>query len=175
MAWSKLQRQIAAMACRHAGLDEADRRTLLRQLPNARKVEPPSSRAPDLTQGEFETFMARVEWIAGGKLPRYSAWYWQDQVGGDGTLKRMRYLVRCIATTLELNHNADGEPLLAPDGVGLAGWISKRVTGGRTSRLEQLNQSELKALILGLRDHGTRHGVTWRASGRAQIEGALLA
>ena len=56
----------------------------------------------------------------------------------------MRYKARRLALDLE----AKGK--LAPDGVGLAGWINKRVSGGEVNRLEDLDYHGLVALILQL-------------------------
>jgi hypothetical protein len=143
MPWTNKQKQLAVRACEAAGINEAQRRdVILRHFANA--VAPGgriTSTSAKLTSADFEQFMAIVEGHAGGKLLHFEAGYWQS-CAGDG-LSRMRYRALKLAEQLE----ATGQ--LTP-GVGLAGWIEKRVTRGRTNQLAELSYHELFALINGL-------------------------
>jgi len=121
MPWSNTQKQIAARAAKAAGINDEQRRLILRQLPNAfydRKgnaADEPSSTSRKLTNPDMEQFMATVEDFAGGKVLHFERGYWSN--ANQTRLGRMRNLVTRIATALE----AAG--LLEPEGVGLAGWI----------------------------------------------------
>jgi len=144
MAWTNQQKQIAVRACRAAGIREEQRRDMiLRNMANARLPDGRvTSTAPKLTNADFEQFMAIVEQSAGGQILHFTKDYWQT--GAADSLGRMRHKVKALATELE------GAGHLAANGVGLAGWISKRVTRGETDRLEELDYQGLRALILGL-------------------------
>ena len=56
----------------------------------------------------------------------------------------------------------------AAGGVGLSGWISKRVSGGTASRVEDLEYHGLKALIIGLEAYAKQNGI---ALERAAVAG----
>jgi len=156
MAWSKRQKMIAVTTCREARLEDEHRKLILRQLPNAmhdangKRSKEPSSTSSKLTQRDFEQFMAIIERGAGGKLLHHSKGYWQRKA--DDAAHRMRYRVQQISRQLE------AQGLLVADGVGLAGFIEKRIAGGRTHRLEDLDQLHLKKLLIGLTNYGKHHG-----------------
>lgn len=95
--------------------------------------------------------MAIVERFAGGQVLHFSRGYWQA-CGEDG-LSRMRGKAARLAKILE----SAGK--LMPGGVGLAGWIGKRVSGGATQRMEELEYHGLMALIVGLEAYGKQNGV----------------
>jgi len=145
MAWTNPQKQIAVRACRAAGISEEQRRDMiLRNMANARLPDGRvTSTAPKLTNADFEQFMAIVEQGAGGKVLHFTEGYWVKNAAD--SLGRMRHKVRLLAAELE----AAGH--LAANGIGLAGWIEKRVTRGATNRLEELDYQGLRALILGLK------------------------
>jgi len=148
MAWTNQQKQIAVRACRAAGIGEEQRRDMvLRNLDNAHLPDGRiSSTSPKLTNADFEQFMAIVEQAAGGKILHFTEGYWVKSAAD--SLGRMRHKVRGLAAELE----AAGH--LAANGIGLAGWIEKRVTRGATNRLEELDYQGLRALILGLKAYG---------------------
>lgn len=164
MPWTNTQKQIAARACKAAGINDEQRRLILRQLPNAfydRKgnaVDEPTSTSRKLTNPDMEQFMATVEDFAGGKVLHFERGYWSS--ANQSRLSRMRNLVARIAAALE----AAG--LLEPDGVGLAGWIERFAADEhRTARLDRLTYGEMHKLINGIRAYAQRHDVTWDGSG----------
>lgn len=153
MPWTKTQKQIAARACKAAGIAEEQRRdVVLRNFAHARLPDGTiTSTAPRLTNRDFEQFMAVVEGFAGGQVLHFTRGYWQRHAADQWA--RMRHRAAAIAGELE----AAGR--LAPGGTGLAGWIEKRVTHGQTNRIEQLDYHGLLALILGLTAYARQNGV----------------
>jgi len=154
MPWTKTQKQIAARACKEAGIDDAQRLDfILRNFKHARDDDGRiTSTAPKLNNRDFENFMAIVESHAGGRVLHYALGFWAARAR-DG-LGRMRDFILRIAGALENSGH------LHPGGVGLAGWINKRVTGGETDRLEHLDYHGLLALLLGLQAYARQHGVS---------------
>lgn len=152
MAWTNVQKQIAVRACAAAGISEQQRRdVMLRHFRNARTTdERVTSTSSKLTNDDFEQFMAIVEAQAGGKVMHYEAGYWARKAAD--RWERMRHRAMRIAAALE----AAGK--LAPDGVGLAGWIRKRVTRGATDAIEELDYRGLLALIVGLSAYARQEG-----------------
>lgn len=144
MAWTNKQKQIAARACQAARITEEQRRDMiLRNFAHAHaRGGRITSTAPRLDNHDFEQFMAIVENFAGGQVLHFTAGYWKGQAADH--YQRMRRKALHLAEELE----AEGR--LAPGGVGLAGWIEKRVTRGETNRIEELDYHGLLALILGL-------------------------
>ena len=141
--WTAKQKQLAARACLAAGIDDHTRRdVILRNFTRAWVDGKITSTAPRLSNQDFASFMSIIERYAGGKILHFTAGYW-ERCAID-VLHRMRYKARRLALDLE----AKGK--LAPDGVGLAGWINKRVSGGEVNRLEDLDYHGLVALILQL-------------------------
>jgi hypothetical protein len=65
----------------------------------------------------------------------------------------MRHRAAAIATVLERHGK------LSPNGVGLAGWIEKRVSGGETRELANLEYHGLHALILQLQAYALQNGI----------------
>jgi hypothetical protein len=153
MPWTNTQKQIAARACKAAGIGEEQRRDLvLRQFAHARTADGRiSSTAPRLTNRDFEQFMAIVEGYGGGQVLHFTRGYWQAHAADQWA--RMRHRALAIAAELE----AAGK--LAPGGAGLGGWIAKRVTRGEADRVEQLDYHGLLALILGLTAYARQCGV----------------
>jgi hypothetical protein len=146
MAWTNKQKMIAVKACRAAGLNEDQRvDMILRSFPHAHYAGDITSRAPRLTSKDFAAFMSIVERYAGGQILHFTPGYWERANADE--LQRMRFRARKIAAELE----AAGK--LAPGGVGLAGWIEKRVSKGATNRIEDLAYPSLQALIIGLEAH----------------------
>ena len=154
MAWSNQQKQIAVRACKAAGIDEEQRREMiLRHFPNARLPDGRiSSTAAKLNNEDFEQFMAIVETHAGGQVLHFTRAYWQGHA--QDRWQRMRHRALAIAADLE----AAGR--LHPDGVGLRGWIAKRVTQGQTDQIEALDYHQLRALIVSLDSYARQNGVT---------------
>ena len=143
MAWTNQQKQIAARACKAAGIGEEHRRLILMNIDHARMPDGRvTSTAPKLNNADFEQFMAIVEQAAGGQVLHFTQDYWQGCAVD--SLRRMRYHATKLAADLE----AGGH--LFPNGIGLAGWISKRVTRGETDQLSELDYQQLRALIVGL-------------------------
>jgi hypothetical protein len=157
MAWTNKQKQMAVRACHAAGVSEEQRRDLiLRTFEHAHHRGDVTSTSPKLTNRDFCHFMAIVEGYAGGRVLHFTEHYWRDAAADD--LRAMRFHALKIAAALE----RDG--LLAAGGVGLAGWIAKRVTAGATDRIEQLDFHGLLALILGLEGYARQRGVQLAAS-----------
>src|SRR3989304_3875428 len=155
LAWTRAQKPTAVEACRCLGMDDADREFLLRQFPASIHDGRPTSTSPRLTNADFEQFMAILESRAGGalRLSRrvYDRGYWQAKAQ-DG-LQRFRHRILNIACCLEQRGD------LAAGGVGLAGWIEHRVSGGRTNTISELTMPELRALHTGLTSFARPHGV----------------
>jgi hypothetical protein len=148
MAWSNQQKQIAVRACKAAGISDEQRRDMiLRNIDHARLPDGRvTSAAPKLNNADFEQFMAIVEQAAGGQILHFTRDYWVKSAAD--SLSRLRYKAKSLAAELE----AAGH--LVPHGVGLAGWIEKRVSQGATNRLEELDYQQLRALIVGLSAYG---------------------
>jgi hypothetical protein len=146
MAWTKTQKQLAVRACREAGISEEQRvDMILRNFTNAHHGGDITSTSPKLSNTDYEAFMAIVENYAGGKVLHFTEGYWRKHAG-DG-LGRMRCKALALAAELERHGK------LLPDGVGLCGWINKRVSGGQFNRVEELDYHGLLALILGLQSY----------------------
>jgi hypothetical protein len=154
------------MAWKSLRLPDQYRKLTSRQLPNSmydadgREADEPSGTSKRLTNSDFETFMAIVERHAGDQVKTatktYPVHHWLHKA--DDRLQRMRHYAQQLADAL-----ADAG-LLDAAGVGLAGWISRRVTDGRTDRLADLEYHELHALINGLRAYARRNGVAVKAA-----------
>ena len=165
MPWTDKQKQIAARACTAAGIKDEHRKLILRQCSNSlfdrkgRAVPEPTSTSARLNQSDYDHFMATVEAASGGRIQAkdgggnflFSWGYWTGEAAGE--MRRQKHLVTIIADTLAL------EGHLKPDGVGLAGWIRERVTGGRTDQLDELQPHEMSNLIEGLKAFAKRHGI----------------
>jgi hypothetical protein len=152
MAWTNTQKQLAVRACRAAGISEEQRvDMILRNFDHAKHGGEITSTAPKLNNQDYEAFMAIVERFAGGKILHFTPSYWQEHAA-DG-LSRMRGKALKLAETLELHGK------LQPAGAGLAGWIEKRVSGGATRKIEQLEYHGLLALILGLQAYARQNAV----------------
>lgn len=170
MAWTNVQKQIAARACQAAGIDDEQRRFLLRQFPRAkfdREGKPcpePTSTSQRLNNSDFEQFMSMVERQAGGCVLHFSKDYWSKKAAGD--LSRMRHLVESIDVELA----AQAPKVWRHD--SLAGWIRARITRGETDQLAALNYDQLEACILSLRSFARQHGVVLDAPRRRGWEPA---
>jgi len=152
MAWTNKQKQLAVRACRAAGITEEQRTDLiLRNFQHAHHGGDITSTSPKLDCRDFEAFMAIVEKFAGGKVLHFTAGYWRDHA--DDYLARMRRKALAVARELE------SAGRLAAGGAGLAGWIEKRVSGGATRRIEDLDFNSMKALILGLQSYARQGAV----------------
>ena len=154
MIWKKKQKQRFVIACKEIGYGEEQRHAILSMLPHAiTSSKPhPSSTSPRLNQADFEQAMAVVESMTpGNRIKGFDALHFAKKA--DDYLGNMRRKAGAIAGRLE----AAGQ--LEPGGVGLSGWISKRVTGGGTDRLDQLNYNELYNLIEGLKKYARRNSV----------------
>lgn len=143
MAWTNTQKQLAIRACRAAGISEEQRvDMILRNFKNAHHAGRITSTSPKLSCADYEQFMAVIERFAGGKLLHFSEWYWRDCA--DRWLDRLRRRVLILSGELERSGK------LAACGVGLAGWIEKRVSAGATRKITDLDFHGLQALLLGL-------------------------
>lgn len=154
MGWTNTQKQLAVRACRAARVSDEHRRdVILRHFSNAKLADGRiSSTSPKLSNEDFEQFMAIVESHGGGQVLHFSRGYWRNKA--EDRYGRMRRRAYMIARQLE----AAGA--LRPNGEGLAGWISKRVTRGACDRVEQLDYHGLLSLILGLTSYARQRGVT---------------
>ncbi|MGD0464657.1 MAG: hypothetical protein ABSB74_19405 [Tepidisphaeraceae bacterium] len=152
MAWTNKQKQLAVRACRAAGITEEQRTDLiLRNFQHAHYNGDITSTSPKLDCRDFEAFMAIIEKFAGGKVLHFTASYWHGCA--EDYLARMRRKALAIARELERAGK------LATGGAGLAGWIEKRVSGGATRRIEDLDFNSMKALILGLQSYARQGDV----------------
>jgi hypothetical protein len=156
--WTKLQIKTAAIAARQAGLDDAARYLVLRQIPNAKydrtgkASHDPSSTSKRLTNLDFEQYMAIVEAHAGGRLKDFPTGYWRGKAGDE--LARMRHFALAIGAAFSRN-GVQGwhEPLKA-----FETWI-KRSVNPEKDAVEQLNYDELDKLINGLKAVATRRKI----------------
>jgi len=156
MPWTNKQKQLAVRACRAAGISEEQRvDMILRSFKHAEYNGDITSTSPKLTNHDYEAFMAIVEGYAGGEVLHFTRGFWQAAAAD--SLARMRFRVQSIASILEANGK------LHADGVGLAGWIEKRVSAGATRRLEELDYHGLAALILGLEAYARQSGIAIEA------------
>jgi hypothetical protein len=152
MPWTNKQKQLAVRGCKGAGIDDDQRRdVLLRNFAHAHEGGRVTSTAAKLNSRDFEAYMAILERMAGGTLLHFSAGYWA-RASAD-SLGRMRYRARKLAAALE----AAGK--LESGGVGLAGWITRRVAGGIPTALEDLEYHGLMALIVGLESYAKQNAV----------------
>ncbi len=155
MAWTNKQKAIAVQSCRAARLSDEHRKLLLCQFHNARfdakgeRTDASSSTSKRLTNADFEAFMAVIERTNDGRLPGFSAGYWSKKSGD--RLHRLRWAVHALADRLE------AEGLLASGGIGLAGWIQKRVTQGEPREVAHLDYHELLVLITQLNAHARQN------------------
>ena len=151
MAWTNDQKQIAVRACKATAIGEEHRRLILQQFEHAKYGGRVTSTAPRLTNNDFAAFMAIVEAAAGGQVLHFSRGYWDD--AASDRLSRMRgKATRCAEELVKAG-------LLAGNGVGLAGWISKRVSGGTADSVESLDYHGLLALLLGFESYGRQNGL----------------
>jgi len=171
MAWSKKQKMIAVLACKSAGIGDEHRKLILRQFDNAmhdgkgKRQGDPSSTSRQLTNADFEQFMAIIERHANGQVKAgrqtYTKHDWLNKA--DDVCQRMRHLVERIADALERNG------LLAQDGVGLDGWIRKYVVDDMQNPVTlagrigagDLDYGSLHKLINGLRSFARRNAIEW--------------
>jgi hypothetical protein len=146
MAWTNTQKQIGIRACKAAGIDDATRRDLImRNMPHAHFKGQITSTSPKLNNHDFESFMSVIEHFAGGQVLHFTKGYWNAKAGD--------YLARMRNRTLTIAGKLEAAGKLIPGGVGLKGWIEKRVTGGVTDKIECLDLHQLRALILGLESY----------------------
>jgi hypothetical protein len=124
---------------------------ILRHFANAHHDGRITSTSPKLTNRDFEAFMAIIERQAGGKVMHFTDGFWQRSA--DDWLKRMRYRAKSIAAELEKHGK------LAANGVGLSGWICKRVGGGTAITLDELEYHGLLVLILGLQSYAGQNAI----------------
>lgn len=164
MAWTNEQKKIAAIAAREAKISDEHRKLILGRFDGraffdryGNQTESASSTSKQLTNADFEQFMACVEQVAGGKLSRWSQRYWQTK-SITGPTDRLRHLARRIVETLTISFDAERKRLLEPKGVGLAGWVDRMFAD---KRFDELNERELSKLIESLKAYGERHGVIW--------------
>lgn len=157
MAWTNKQKQLAVRACREANVSDEQRRDMiLRHFARAKTPDGSiSSTSPKLNNADFEQFMAIVERHGGGKLLHFSRDYWQRKAVDQH--QRMRAHALAVAEELERHGQ------LHPGGVGLRGWISRRVTNGQTDQIHELDYHGLLSLILGLHAFARQRGVDLRS------------
>lgn len=160
MSWTTKQKRLMHAAVRAAGLDDDQRRVLLRQLPNAffdargRAVAEPTSTSLRLTNADLERFLAWVEQWIGGDLdlrayPEQGHWGAASAQG----LSRMRHRVMAI----------DRQMRADPSGLwherSLSGWIRSRVKEASHGDLQRLDDRQLMDLIRGLSAFARRCGL----------------
>jgi hypothetical protein len=152
MAWTNLQKSIGVQACKAAGVSDEQRvDVVLRNFGNAHYRQRISSTSPYLNNHDFAAFMAVVEGFAGGKVLYFTEGYWK-KVAAD-YLDQMRFKVKGVAAELEKAGK------LIPGGVGLKGWILKRVSGGVTDEIENLEYPAMLALITQLLAYAKQNDV----------------
>lgn len=148
MSWTNTQKQTAMIACRAAGIDDAQRLLILRQFPRAMEGGRYTSTSSHLQQQDFERFMAIIESQAGGELDGWPVGYWSRKAG-DQT-HRLRRKVLADAQQFECRG------LLQPGGIGLSGWINRNFPG---KTLDELDARELSAIIEGFKNYARRYDV----------------
>lgn len=145
MPWSNKQKQIAVRACRQAGIDDAVRKLLLRQLPHAVVDGQPTSTAGALDNKDFERFMALVEDRAGGKVLHFTSSYWGDKAASRSTSASERQAHKINLLYREYS-SQDAGGLTGHGIYGLTGLV-RRMSAQRTGRIEELTPSEAHNLI----------------------------
>lgn len=160
--WSNKQKQIAGMACTEAGIDDAERKFILRQFRRAmfdrdgNAATEPSSTSPKLTNADFERFMAIVEDRAGGKVLHFTAGYWQGKSASRSTHASERQAHRIHELYDQFARQTAGG-LRGHGTYGLDGLI-RRVSNGRTHVPEKLTPREGHNMIEMLSDLIRRRG-----------------
>ena len=142
MAWTAHQIKTHAMACRAAGMSDEHRKLLLRQF-----TAEGSSKARELSNADFEQFMAIVERSAGGQVLSFSVGYWQKQA--DDGMTRTRHLIRQL------------DQYLLDQGIHHAGSLAaqvERMTKTKTD-LDACEGQELHKVLNALRSMARRHGL----------------
>lgn len=150
MSWTRDQIQTAAISARSAGLDDAGRYLILRQLSNSKfdalgkATDQPSSKSKRLSQADFEIYMSICEAQAGGQLKGWPMAHWHKKAQDE--FARMRRYAGEIGHQLHI-HGVQGwnDPLMA-----LPGWIKARVNPNKDD-INILDWDEMHALINGLR------------------------
>lgn len=163
MAWTAKQVQLAVMACRQAGIDDAARKLILRQFPHALfnrqgiPVSDPSSTSARLDNADFEDFMAIVEDRAGGKILHFTPGYFGDKVGSRSVHanERMGSKIRELYRAY----------LLQGDGRYRLEGLVWRFSAQRTSQVDELKPREAWNLIEMLKNLRKSQGVASETSG----------
>jgi hypothetical protein len=152
MAWTNKQKQLAVRACREADISEEQRTDMiLRNFKHAEYGGDITSTSPRLTNQDFAEFMVIVENFAGGKVLHFTAGYWKQQ--SIDSLSRMKFKAHRLEAALVAAEK------LQPHGIGLSGWIEKRVSGGATRNIDELEYHGMLALILGLEAYARQNAV----------------
>ncbi|RMH42241.1 MAG: hypothetical protein D6688_10405 [Alphaproteobacteria bacterium] len=125
MPWKPKQVRLAAIAARHAGWNDQQRRMVLSSL-GGRAVHGGrlTSRSPRLNQDDFEQYMATAEAAAGGVLPGWRMGYWHDKARS--VIQKQRHRIMELADRLQIS-----EPYL--------NGVIDRATGGRAASLRDLD------------------------------------
>ena len=152
MAWTNAQKKTFAIACREVGMDDGDRRFILRQTGramydrNGKATGVPSSTSKKLNNSDLEFCMALVEHRAGGRLSRYSRGYWQGKADDD--LNRLRRLVRCYA-----------QQIVERFSQGYLDQVLLQATHGVTNNIDAMDYTQLDASITACRHVAQRSGM----------------
>lgn len=163
MSWSDKQKAIAVRACKAAHIGQEHRELILRQLGGRAIVgDRATSTAPDLTNADFNQFMAVVEHYSGGQIKTrgrggkllYRTGHWQRRQDDNPRLQLV-YVARRIAGSL-----------LAE------GIAAERIIGTATQAIgQQLNEldfdpldvGQVRKIIHALRAVAQREGITLKA------------
>lgn len=133
--WSNKQKRLAMMVCRSRGIDDGSRYLILRHLGRCALVNgEPTMTSPNLGNGDFEKFMALIEFDAPGEqLMDFEPGYWQGK-WDNGTYGRLLY------RAMELQHT------LMDAGHPPGGAVAQAI-GREYDTLYHLDQHELNKAI----------------------------
>lgn len=140
--WSNPQKQIAARACCGQKISDEHRYLMLRQLGRGE----PTSTSKYLTNRDFEQFMAFCEAMTDDDQVKLSG-----RAGSiDTPYKPGHFAAKCADKYSRYRWKVMEAARSLGDSIDLSGFI-QRMTDSRKSKVEQLNQYELHAVMEGLK------------------------
>ncbi|MEM7626544.1 MAG: hypothetical protein AAF333_13190 [Planctomycetota bacterium] len=159
MGWKPKQIRLAHAAARAADWTDAQRRTVLGGFDGRGRLgKTLSSKAPGLTNADFDHYMALAEADAGGQIFNTPPLHWANQANAPG--HRQAHLIRRLVNTLKLAVDAStGQRVVGEHGERLDGII-RQATAGRADALDQLTAYDRHNVIVALKALVQRHGPT---------------
>ncbi len=156
--WSNTQKQLAVRACNQARITDDQRRMILSgpaiggRAMHHGKI---TSTSPDLTNADFEQFMAQVEHISGGQVLHFSQGYFRGKADS-GVNERLVQLAHDLAAK-QTRYQLPG--------------LCRRLSRGRAGAIEDLTAKECWNLVECLKGIIARDGQGAGGKGQADREG----